>query len=72
MECAQPSVNLLLNRLFGSRREETQKQSTMDSEHQIPGLPFPSGQESPAPLRIMQTAPAPAHHSQLPRLHDLG
>lgn len=37
MECAQPSVNLLLNSLESSEREEPWRQSTAVSDHPSPG-----------------------------------
>lgn len=63
MECAQPSVSLLLNRLERSGREETWRQGTVHGDH-------PSAQDSSCPvacgLRPRQYPAQPVTRPQLP------
>lgn len=54
MECAQPSVSLLLNRLERSGREETWRRGTVHRDH-------PNAQDSACPAAT--PVPRPARHS---------
>lgn len=62
MECAQPSVNLLLNRLESSKRRH-------GDEAQWAAPPKPSGQEPPCTLQPRKHPPSPSLATAAPRGH---
>lgn len=59
MDCAQPSVSLLLNKLESSEKA-TWRQGTADSDHPSPGQPLPAGQQSPCTLQPYEHLRSPS------------